>query len=179
MLNRYQRTMPTSTPTTASRLDWMIAIFLVIIQQDAFVDTAYDFLNNGKAAGSTENVFNTVTISISILLLCIASSRVLRPMRNLALRNAYSILYVSIVLSSAIWSLHPDLSLKRGCAYVLTIGIASYIAVRFTLAQTLLVLSRSFAICAICSVVFVLLFPDFWDYERRGVGRKLEGYLSS
>ena len=65
-----------------------------------------------------------------------------------------------IVLSSIIWSLHPDLSLQRGCAYILTIGIAGYIAVRFTPEQALLVLARSFAIGGVCSAAFILLFPE-------------------
>ena len=158
MLNCYKRTLPTSNSTTVTQREWMIAIFLVIIQQGAFVDTA-SFLYSGEGIIVTENVFNTATIAISILLLCVASYRVLPRMQSLALRNPYSIIFILMVLSSVIWSVHPDLSLKRGCAYVLTIGIASYIAVRFTPEQTLLVLARSFAICGICSVLFVLLFP--------------------
>ncbi len=162
MLNRYQKTTATITSTSGNctPLDWMIAIFLVIIQQNAFVDNAYEFLTGGERKGSAENIFNTASIAISIIFLCIGSARVLPRIRSLALRNAYSILYIVIVLSSVIWSLHPDLSVKRGCAYVLTIGIAGYIAVRFTTEQTLLVLARSFAICGVCSVIYVLLFPE-------------------
>ena len=70
------------------------------------------------------------------------------------------ILYMVIALSSAIWSVHSDLTIRRGCAYVLTIGVAGYIAVRFTTDQALQVLARSFEICAVCSVMFILLYPD-------------------
>lgn len=162
MLNRYQRTIPsiTSNSEEPTRLDWIIAIVLVIIQQNAFASIAYVLLYPGEIDRSTENGFNTAGIAISMLLLCVGSVRVLPRLRSLALRNPYSILFIVIVLSSIIWSLHPDLSLRRGCGYVLTIGIAGYIAVRFTTEQTLLVLARSFAICGVCSVAFVLLFPE-------------------
>ena len=137
-----------------------MAIFLVIIQQNAFVDIAYDLLSPVERTRGTENGFNTASISISILFVCIGSVGIFSRIKSLALRNLYSILYIAIVLVSAIWSLHPDLSLRRGCAYVLTIAIAGYIAARFTTEQTLSVLARSFAICGVCSVIFVLMFPE-------------------
>ena len=162
MLNGYQRTIIgiTSVSENPTRLDWIIAVFLVIIQQGAFVTIAYEFINPGATERTAENGFNTAAIAISILFLFVGSSRVLPRLRGLAIRNAYSILFVVIVLSSTIWSLHPDLSLRRGCAYVLTIGIAGYIAVRFTTEQTLLMLTSSFAICGVCSVAFVVLLPE-------------------
>ena len=76
MLNRYQRTIPTTTSTCGNptRLDWIIAVYLVIVQQSgAFVDIANEFflLSAGDANRGTENVFNTVSIVMSIILLCI------------------------------------------------------------------------------------------------------------
>jgi exopolysaccharide production protein ExoQ len=162
MLNRYQKPIPTTVSISGhpKRLDWIIAIFLVIIQQNAFVDIAYDLLSPVERTRGTENGFNTASIVISILFVCIGSISIISRIRSLALRNLYSILYIMIVLVSAIWSLHPDLSLRRGCAYVLTIAIAGYIAARFTTEQALSVLARSFAICGVCSVIFVLMFPE-------------------
>ena len=119
-----------------------------------------ELVHPGDSLQGTDNVFNTASISISIILLAIGSTRVLPQLRSLCLRNPYVILYMVIALGSATWSLHPDLTIRRGCAYVLTIGIAGYIAVRFTTEQALRVLARSFEICAVLSVIFIVLNPD-------------------
>lgn len=173
MLNRYQKTIftPTSISENPKPLDWFIAIFLVIVQQDAFITVTHLLLYPGEGEDGAENIFNTLSNIICIILLFIGSIPVLPLLKRLAFRNIYSILYITVVLSSIIWSLHPDLSLRRGCAYVLTIGIAGYIAVRFTPEQALLVLARSFAIGGVCSVAFVLLFPEIGIMS----GGELEG----
>ena len=178
VLNRCERPVgvivsPLERPT---RLDWAIAIFLVIVQQNAFAATFYEVLHPGDSLQGVDNVFNTASILISIILLAIGSSRVLPRLRGLFLRNPYVILYILIALSSAIWSLHPDLTIRRGCAYVLTIGIAGYIAVRFTTEQALRVLARSFEICAVCSVILILLSPDIGIMHAAEYGgEELEG----
>ena len=162
MLNRCERPIGiiASPLEGATLLDWVIAVFLVIVQQNAFAATFFELLHPGDSLPGVDNVFNTASILISIILLAIGASRVLPRLRTLFLRNPYVILYMVIALSSAIWSLHSDLTIRRGCAYVLTIGVAGYIAVRFTTEQALQVLARSFEICAVCSVIFILLYPD-------------------
>lgn len=158
MLNRIDSISSSENP---SRLDWMIAIFLVIIQQNAFISTAYELLYpDDTVIGAVENGFNTASIFLSLILLIVACSPLLSRMRNLFIRNPFTILYIIIVLCSVLWSLHADLTIRRGLAYILTISIAAYIAVRFTAIQALTVLARAFSICAICSVVFIVVFPE-------------------
>ncbi len=137
-----------------------MAVFLLIVQQNAFAATFYEMLHPGDSLQATENVFNTASISISMILLVIGSTRVLPQLRSLCIRNPYVILYMVIILSSAIWSVHPDLTIRRGCAYVLTIGVAGFVAARFTTEQALRVLARSFEICAVSSVLFIVLHPE-------------------
>ncbi len=158
------------SPGEPTQPDWLIAIFLVIVQQNAFAATAFELVNPGEAFNGTDNVFNTASVSISIFLLAVACARVWPLLRSLACRNLYSVPYILMVLCSAVWSLHPDLSIRRGCAYVLTIGVAAYITVRFK-ERALLVLARSFAFCAVCSLLFVLLFPEIGIMS----GGELEG----
>jgi O-antigen ligase len=160
-----------------TRLDWAIALFLAIVQQGAFIFTAFEVLHPGEAIEG-DIIFHTISIAMSIVLLAICSARALPQLRSLFLRNPYAILYILIALSSAIWSLHPDLTIKRGITYVLTIGVAGFIAARFTTEQALKVLAMSFQICALASVIFIVLSPDIaFMHGGEYSGQELEGNL--
>ena len=67
----------------------------------------------------------------SLVSIVIASSFVYRDIAKLLARNGAIIAYISWVVISAAWSLHPDLSLRRGLGCILTILVAAYLAVQF------------------------------------------------
>ena len=77
VLNRCERPVGiiVSPLERATRLDWAIAIFLVIVQQNAFAATFYEVLHPGDSLQGVDNVFNTASILISIILLAIGSTR--------------------------------------------------------------------------------------------------------
>ncbi len=166
-----------STSDRPSRFEWAVAVFMVIVQQGAFASSIYGVLHPGEEITGGDNIFYSLSTAISMVLLAIVSTRALPQLQGLLLRNPFTILYILVALSSAIWSLHPDLTLRKGVIYVQTIGVAGYIAARFTTEQALRVLAKSFEICAVSSVIFVALYPDIglMHGSEFGDGQELNG----
>ncbi|MGO8987305.1 MAG: O-antigen ligase family protein [bacterium] len=145
-----------------SRLAWIVAVFVVIIQQGAFLSTPLILRESSASAlQDIRNPFNTAAIAISIVCIGIGCFPWIRQMWFLALNNKSSVLFMLIVIVSATWSVHPDLTIRRGIGYVLTMLVAAYLALRFDVLDRMKVLSASFAISAIGSVVFVAAFPQY------------------
>jgi O-antigen ligase len=107
------------------------------------------------------NPFNTAGIAISMATIGIVCFSQIRHIGFLALKNVFSVLFILIVLISAIWSIHPDLTIRRSIGYVLTMLIAGYLAVRFDADDRMRVLSWGFAVSAIGSLLFVAAFPHY------------------
>lgn len=146
------------------RLAWIVAVFVVIIQQDAFVTTPLILREiSGYALGDFQNPnpFNTAGIAISIVFIGIGCFPWIRQIGSLALNNRFSLLFMLLVIVSATWSIHPDLTIRRGIGYVLTILIAAYLSIRFDVVDRMKVLSGSFAVSAIGSLVFIAAFPQY------------------
>lgn len=141
---------------------WCMAVFALIVQQGAFMSTP--LLLQGYSLvdlRDTQNPYNTYAIALSFILIGTACLPRILELAGLASKNISSFLLVVMVLSSAIWSIHPDLSIRRGTGYVLTILVAAYLSLRFDLIDRFKVLSASFAISAISSLLFAAIFPQF------------------
>jgi exopolysaccharide production protein ExoQ len=158
----FQQDRTTRTPSPQvgpSRLEWAFAIFAAVVQQGAWVSIPLYFGNPSLDIRQDQNVLNTIAIAGSLLSnmpLCISQRR---GIGLLARKNALSILFLLLVLGSALWSIHPELSLRRGVGYVLTLLVATYLTVRFDLDNQMKVLSYSFAISALGSLLFIAAFP--------------------
>ena len=86
----------------------------------------------------------------------IASSFIYRDIAKLLARNGAIIAYVSFIVISAAWSMHPDLTLRRGLGCILTILVAAYLVVRFDEKDRMKLFSFVFAITAIVSLLFYM-----------------------
>ena len=142
-----------------SRLEWVIAVFAALVQQGAFVYMPLLFSNQSILIRQDQNELNTIAVAaslLSILTVCIWQGR---SIGFLAKKNFLSILFLLLVLASAFWSIHPDISLRRGVGYILTLLVAAYLTVRFDLDNRMKVLSYSFAISGLGSLLFVAAFP--------------------
>ena len=90
------------------------------------------------------------------------------------MRNKSSLIFTLFALTSTAWSIHPDLTIRRGVGYVLTMLIAAYLTLRFDLVDRMKALSASFAVSAIGSLAFVAAFPAYGimqDGELAGAWR--------
>jgi O-antigen ligase len=140
-------------------LEWVVAVFAAVVQQGAFVSIPLYFGDPSLFIRQDQNALNTIAVAASflcILPLCIWQGR---SVGHLARKNALSVLFLLLVLASAFWSIHPDISLRRGLGYVLTLLVAAYLTVRFDVDDRMKVLSYSFAISALGSLLFVAAFP--------------------
>jgi hypothetical protein len=92
-----------------SRLEWIAAIFVVIVQQGAFVSTPLVLSDPSSfALQDIRNPFNTAGIVISVVAMGIVCFPWIRQIGFLALHNRSSLLFMLIVLMSVTWSMHPD-----------------------------------------------------------------------
>ena len=143
-----------------SALDWVLVVAALVVQQGAFVSLPL-VIAGDSLRGSVVNSFNTVAITISLAFIGLACALRLRQLGSLALQNLSSVAFLLIVLMSAAWSIHPDLTVRRGTGYVLTMLVAAYLCLRFEGDDRLRALSSSFAISAIASLLFVAVFPQY------------------
>jgi exopolysaccharide production protein ExoQ len=151
-------------PVTAepSRLEWIAAVFVVIIQQGAFVSIPLVLSDPSSfALQDVRNPFNTAGIVISAVAMGIFCFPWIRQIGFLASYNKASLLFMLMVLMSVTWSIHPDLTIRRGVGYVLTMLIAAYLTLRFEVVDRMKVLSAASAIAAVSSVAFVAALPEY------------------
>lgn len=141
------------------KLIWIVAVLLVIVQQGAFV--SIPLIVTGVTPREIQNPFNTAGIAISMICIGICCFPWLRQVAYLTLENRFSLLFMFLVIVSAAWSIHPDLTIRRGLGYVLTIIIAAYLSLRFSVVDRMKVLSWGFAISAISCLAFVAAFPQY------------------
>jgi O-antigen ligase len=154
----------------ASGFERMIFIFVLLVQQNAFVSIPMLMggLSNGEMRG-VENVYNTVGIALSILLIGWICLQRLRPLAFIGRTNWWAMLFTCLVLLSATWSIHPSITIRRGVGYVLTIIVAALLPLRFGVTGSLKVLSTSFAISALGSLVFVTIVPQYGIMQVQGL----------
>ena len=150
------------TDSRPSALEWVLAVFAVIIQlEGAFVSVPMMLGGDSSALWGSVNPLNTAGIAVSIASIGIACAPRIRHMGHLALQNVSSVLFMLMVAMSAIWSIHPDRTIRGATGYVLTLLIAGYLSVRFARDDRMKVLSWGFALSAISSLLFVAAFPQY------------------
>ena len=151
-----------------SRVEWAVAVMAVILQQEgAFVSVPAYF--TGASLRGVVNPFNTFGIAftgLALLALCIPRWR---QIASAFARTPQWTLFLVLVLASACWSIHPDLTVRRAAGYVLTAVLACYLTVRFGRDDCLRVFSASFAASAIGSLAIVLLFPAYGVMDGQGL----------
>jgi exopolysaccharide production protein ExoQ len=143
------------------RLRWPIAVFAVVVQQGAFVSSPV----LGKFAatiGSDDpqaNILNTLAVLLNILFIAPYCLLYFRQFINVIYRNKIAIALMMLMFLSTIWSIHPDVTLRRDINYVSTVLTAFYLASQFDFDDIIMVLSRGIAISVVFSFLFVAAFP--------------------
>jgi exopolysaccharide production protein ExoQ len=135
-------------------------IFVLIIQQGAFVEMPALV---GPAIGSApqdSNVSNTIGIAISVAIVGLLSAFNGRTLFQLLKKNSLSLAYVALVLISVTWSIHPDLTIRRAFGYLLSMTIAGYLTVAYNDVERMKLISASFAVSAIGSFLYVAAYPE-------------------
>jgi len=160
--DRQGRVAPWYEPQAPSKLSWIVAILAVIVQLGAFVDIP-DMVRGAPNTVQFENpnYLNTVFSSISLICIVIACGLAYRKIVHLAAMNKIFVAYTCLVAVSAVWSIHPELTLRRSIGYILFVLVAAYLSVAFAEKDRMKVFSWAFSICAIGSLLFVVAYPEY------------------
>lgn len=84
-------------------------------------------------------------------------------------RDKLLLVLVGIALVSIVWSVVPELTLRRGVALGGTTLFAAYLAARFSMSELLRLLAWALGIAALFSLLFALALPSYGIYiDPRG-----------
>ena len=148
-----------SKPSTFA---WIVALFAIVVQQNRMSNALYDPLDSPAPALA------------SLVAIVIASSFVYRDITKLLARNGVIIAYISLAVISAVWSMHPDITLRRGLGCILTILTAAYIAVQFDEKDRMKLFSF---VCVIPAIVSLYTIMSGSCVELAECGRYQKGTL--
>jgi len=138
------------------------AVFAITVQQGAFINLPLVMAGvPGDDFRDIDNPLNALSVWVSLGFVTIGVLRRANGVAAILRANLSSTVFMVLVVASALWSVHPDLTLRRGVGYVLTIMLAAYLAARYPFPRIMQLFSASFVISAISSVVFVTIFPAY------------------
>jgi exopolysaccharide production protein ExoQ len=164
-----------------STFAWIVAIFAVAVQGVGAVNALSAFLdpsNLDDLPNLDQDPVNTVCVAVSLVSIAIASSFVYRDIAQLLARNGAVLAYVTLVAISVAWSIHPDLTFRRGVGCILSILVAAYLSVRFGEKDRMKVFSFAFAISAFGSLLFVAAHPDYGIMQKADLAGDWRGVFS-
>jgi exopolysaccharide production protein ExoQ len=147
---------------TPSRLEWVLFVFVLLVQQNSFLSIPILTKDLSMAEmRAFDNVYNTAAVGLSILVTAWLCTNRLHIVVCAIRTNIWQVLFVCLALLSASWSIHPDITIRRGVAYAATIVISALLPLRFGHTGCMKVLSAAFTISAIGSLAFVAMFPKY------------------
>jgi exopolysaccharide production protein ExoQ len=167
-----------------ARIDWIIAIFVLIIQEGAFVmlptiineDPAHPvltpsdeyFYSKAKENEESEPIDAPLVmygLIVSLLSMTIASIPRIRGIVSIISNNPFVFIYSGFLFLSALWSLHPDLTIRRSVNYAITMAVSTYIIATFRVNDSIKALSYSLVLCAAGSIAFVIIYPGLGIHQ--------------
>ena len=80
---------------------------------------------------------------------------------NIATRDKFLLLLMGIALVSVLWSVAPEVTLRRNVALVGTTMVGAYLATRYELSELLRLLAWAMGIAALLSLAFGLALPSY------------------
>ena len=142
-------------PPKPSTFAWIVALFAIVVQSH---DVSDPLLLGPNAMNvpidrvpEMGNLYAPFSLA-SLVSIVIASSFVYRDIQKLLATNVAIMAYISFIVISAAWSIHPDLTLRRGLGCILTILVAAYLVVRFDEKDRMKLFSFFFVIPAIVTL---------------------------
>ena len=148
-------------PVSLKKLSWIVGVYAVLVQQGAILSSPV-LSNLSASLGNIDaqaNVFNTLAIALNILLVAPLCIFRLRQIFSLIIGNKTAVVLILLIFISATWSIHHDVTLRRGVTYFSTLLTAFYLAAFFDLDEIMKIISCSIAIAVVLSFVFVFAFP--------------------
>ena len=143
------------------KVGWIVGVYAMLVQQGAIVSSPIlANLSAGLGAADAQaNVFNTLAITLNIVLLGLPCALQPRRLFTLIFGNKIAVALIVLIFMSAAWSIYPDVTLRRGVNYFSTVLSAFYLAAFFDLDEIMKIVSQSISIAVIVSFIFVFAFP--------------------
>jgi hypothetical protein len=106
--------------------EWVIFLNPLFIQQNAFISILIIMENVPLAEmRDFDNPLNRIAVTLShVSLGWIGISRI-NALAGLARMNKLAVLYICLVVLSARWSIHPDITVRRAIGYILAMLLAA------------------------------------------------------
>lgn len=117
---------------------------------------------NDVASGVSGGVLVTqiIWLAVYVITFCLIAVR-WRQFIGVVTRDKLLLLLVAVALISVLWSVAPEVTLRRGIALVGTTAIGAYLATRYTIGGQLRLLAWALGIAALASLAFGLLLPSY------------------
>jgi exopolysaccharide production protein ExoQ len=159
-----------SAPVEIGPFAWIIFVLVLLVQQGAFVLLPI-IINSETAAEMQEldNPLNRAALAVSLLFIGGMCLSQLRALADMARINILPMLFTGLVFLSTSWSIHPEITIRKALAYLLTILVAALLPLRLGVDRFMKVLSLSFAISGVGSFVFVLVAPQYGIMHEEGL----------
>jgi O-antigen ligase len=168
-------TATTPAMETVARDRWLLLagvllLFPILVETGAFISLPLILTNLPPGAlRDTDNPVYSLSIAASMAIMVVLCATRLRLILHILRQTPAATAYLLIVLASFLWSAHPDLSLRRGFGYLLTVSVALFLTTRFPLRARLEILSAAFSIAAFASVLFCLVLPQYGVMHTSGL----------
>jgi O-antigen ligase len=145
-----------------SRITQLILIFLVMVQHSAFIYVPAFFAGRElDDVRSIDDPINAVCVALSAVLAgALMLSRPKAILQTLA-RNPLLTAFMVLTILSTLWSIHPDVTIKRAAGYVITMGVALLLVTMTDFLGAMRIFATSFAVAAIGSLLLCLAFPQY------------------
>src|SRR5262245_15229807 len=125
-------TRMTETQQSIARLlEYAYVLIVFVMCMDGF-RLIFNGIDNAKTTATTEANLGFQIFSGSLYLIAaVMVSMRLGDLLSLFRRNWALLLLLAIIVISAAWSLSPLVTLRRAAAFLLTVGFAIYLSMRF------------------------------------------------
>jgi exopolysaccharide production protein ExoQ len=156
------------TAPVASRLERLFVVLALTVQAGAFVSVPRLLMGienpreiNGKLVDLGEsNPLNFALLGVTAVIVVALLWRHRVPALRMLGRNWIALTVTVLVIASTLWSVDPDLTLRRSGAYTISFLLAIYIATRFGFTDIIKLLGYMTALAAAGSILFTLAMPS-------------------
>lgn len=151
-----------------SRLERLFVVLALTVQAGAFVSVPRLLMGvenpreiNGKLVDLGEsNPLNFALLGVTGLIVVVLLWRHRGPALRTVRRNWIALIVMVLIVLSTIWSVDPDLTLRRSGAYAISFLLAVYIATRFSFTDIIRLIGYTTALAAAGSILFTLAMPS-------------------
>lgn len=147
------------------RLEQVYVLITLLLFGQAFFPFFLAGQMDSQAEGSAmlQTIWKLIYVIAAVLLYIHRKSVV-----KIVAKDKLTLVLLLMIVLSWIWSVAPEMTMRRSIAFVGTILFAVYLAARFSLREMFQLLAWALLAGAVCSLVVTILFPDIGTMMYQG-----------